>query len=92
MQVVVSLCCDRRRKAIAAHSNESMRYRISLTLCVLSLFASGCAHVAPYERERLAHATMTTEDLARVSEDHVWSVQEGAVGGSASSGGGCGCN
>jgi hypothetical protein len=70
----------------------SMRSRAGLTLCVWSLVVAGCAHVAPYERERLAHSTMTTEDLARVSETHVVSVQEGAVGGGTASGGGCGCN
>jgi hypothetical protein len=52
----------------------------------------GCSHVAPYEREQLADPSMTTADLARPSEDHVHAVQEGAIGGEASSGGGCGCN
>jgi hypothetical protein len=61
-------------------------------LVVLTLAAEGCAHVAPYERERLAHSTMTTSDLARASEEHTRSVQEGAVGGGSSTGGGCGCN
>jgi hypothetical protein len=59
---------------------------------LLGLAASGCAHVPAYEREKLAHPMMTTEDLARASEDHVRAVQEGAVGGGDSSGGGCGCN
>jgi uncharacterized membrane protein YgcG len=62
----------------------------SFTFALLIL--SGCAHVAPYERERLAHSTMTTEDVSRASESHVRSVHEGAVGGGSSSGGGCGCN
>jgi hypothetical protein len=61
-------------------------------LWVCSLASYGCAHVAPYERENLAHATMTTADPARPSEDHVRSVQEGAAGGGTKSGGGCGCN
>jgi hypothetical protein len=59
---------------------------------LLGLAANGCAHVPAYEREKLAHRTMRTEDLARASEDHVRAVQEGAVGGGDSSGGGCGCN
>ncbi len=54
--------------------------------------ALGCARVAPYERGRLAHPTMTTSDLVAPSEEHVRAVQEGAVGGGASVGGGCGCN
>jgi hypothetical protein len=63
-----------------------------LSALALTLAAQGCAHVAPYERERLAHSTMTTSDRARASEEHVRSVQEGAVGGGSSAGGGCGCN
>jgi hypothetical protein len=52
----------------------------------------GCAHVPPYERERLAHPSMVTSDPARSSEQHMRSVQEGAIGGGATAGGGCGCN
>ena len=58
--------------------------------CGVGLF--GCTHVAAYERERLAHESMTTSDLARSSEEHVRAVQEGAVGGGTAAGGGCGCN
>lgn len=61
-------------------------------LLLAGTLAQGCAHVAPYERERLAHPTMTTADLARPSEQHVRAVHEGAVGGDTSAGGGCGCN
>jgi hypothetical protein len=52
----------------------------------------GCTHVAPYERGKLAGPTMTTSDLAGAGEEHVRYVQEGAVGGGTSAGGGCGCN
>jgi hypothetical protein len=68
---------------------------MSYRACVaglLMLGAQGCVHVAPYERERLAHPSMTTADLARSSEEHVRAVQEGAIGGGSSVGGGCGCN
>jgi hypothetical protein len=68
------------------------RLELKHLVAVLTLLAAGCAHVAPYEREKLAHSTMTSEDLARVSEEHVRDVQEGAIGGGSSSGGGCGCN
>lgn len=62
-------------------------------LLLLSLVSStACAHVAPYERGKLAHPTMTTGDIAPASEAHVREVQEGAVGGNGSAGGGCGCN
>jgi hypothetical protein len=56
------------------------------------VLASGCARVAAYDRERLAHPSMTTSDLAQPSESHVRAVQEGAIGGGFSPGGGCGCN
>ncbi len=66
---------------------------MKLVLLILSLaLLSACARVAPYERGSLAHPTMTSSDLASPSEQHVWAVQEGAVGGGASAGGGCGCN
>jgi hypothetical protein len=61
-------------------------------LFVLVVPAAACAHVAAYERGSLAHPTMTTADMAPPSEEHVRAVQEGAVGGGGSAGGGCGCN
>jgi hypothetical protein len=66
-----------------------MRFTLSLVL-LLPLMA--CARVAPYERGRLAHPTMTPSDIASPSEAHVRQVQEGATGGGASAGAGCGCN
>lgn len=59
---------------------------------LLSLGAGACASVPGYDRGRLAHPSMTTADLARVSEEHVRSVHEGAAGGGFAVGGGCGCN
>lgn len=58
----------------------------------LPLAAAACVRVAPYERGALAKPSMTTSDLAPPSEEHVRAVQEGAVGGGFSAGGGCGCN
>jgi hypothetical protein len=69
-----------------------MSVPVYIALIVTAVALQGCTHVAPYERERLAHPSMTTTDLARPSENHVRAVQEGAVGGSAGPGGGCGCN
>jgi hypothetical protein len=63
-----------------------------LFLAFLLLCSASCARVAPYERGLLAHPSMTTSDIAPPSEEHVRAVQEGAVGGNASAGGGCGCN
>jgi hypothetical protein len=56
------------------------------------LLLSGCAHVAPYERGRLAHPTMRMTELAEPAEVHVYSVHEGAAGGTVGASSGCGCN
>jgi hypothetical protein len=61
-------------------------------LMALCLSSAACTNVAPYERGKLAHPSMTTSDIVSASEQHVRAVQEGAVGGGASAGGGCGCN
>ncbi len=63
-------------------------------LFLLSLLSvtSACTTVAPYERGKLAHPTMTTGDLVGPGEAHVRAVHEGATGGSFEVGGGCGCN
>ena len=63
-----------------------------LLLPLASLLLAACTHVAPYQREKLAHPTMTTSDLAGAGEEHARDVQEGALGGGFTEGGGCGCN
>jgi Domain of unknown function (DUF4266) len=65
-----------------------------MRLATLLLLATSvaCSHVAAYQRGNLAHPTMTTADIAPPSEVHVRAVQEGAIGGGGSAGGGCGCN
>ncbi len=63
-----------------------------MLIVLMVLATTGCAGVAPYERGRLAHPSMTTSDMAGPSEAHVRAVQEGATGGGFEAGGGCGCN
>jgi hypothetical protein len=63
----------------------------SLVLVSLASLAS-CARVAPYDRGKLAHPSMTTADVAGPAESHVRSIHEGATGGVLGAGGGCGCN
>ena len=58
---------------------------------VLSV-ASGCATVAPYERQTLAHPSMSPDDMSTGFDEHVRAVSEGATGGFGGGGGGCGCN
>ena len=61
-------------------------------LLALSLACAACANVPSYRRAKLSYPSMTTSDLVSASEQHVRAVQEGAAGGGASAGGGCGCN
>ncbi len=70
----------------------SMRHATFVALLATVLGEAACVRVQAYERAQLAHPTMTTSDLARPAEEHVRAVQEGAVGGGFSAGGGCGCN
>jgi hypothetical protein len=60
-------------------------------MIALLLATTACTHVAPYQRGKLAHHTMV-DDPTGVAQEHVYAVQEGAVGGSGAGGGGCGCN
>ena len=65
---------------------------VALAVVAVGLsFATGCGRVAPYERAKLAHPTMTG-DMTGFAEAHIRSINEGAVGGSGGSGSGCGCN
>lgn len=60
-------------------------------VAVAALGAAGCTHVAPYERGRLAHPTMT-QGGETAGAEHVHAVHEGAAGGGSLGQGGCGCN
>lgn len=68
------------------------RYLVALAVAAIGLTgATGCAPVAPYERAKLAHPTMTG-DTTGFGEAHLRGINEGALGGSAGTGSGCGCN
>jgi hypothetical protein len=66
----------------------------------LTLGAAGCATapglatVKPHQRELLADRIMNLDGDAqeRAADQHMMSNREGAVGGSGTAGGGCGCN
>jgi predicted component of type VI protein secretion system len=67
------------------------RLRIAGLLCLL---LSGCATVAPYERERLASRDMELEGNPDMNagKQHATAYREGSSGAEGASGGGCGCN
>lgn len=65
-----------------------------LTLSLVLASLSGCAAVAPYERERLASRDMQMQRNADASagEQHANAYREASSGAEGTSGGGCGCN
>lgn len=63
----------------------------SVFVALTVLLATGCTHVASYERGKLAHRTMTDE-LTSTGAEHVYAIHEGASGGTAVGSAGCGCN
>jgi hypothetical protein len=66
---------------------------LSIAAASVLAMSTGCASVAPYERGTLAHPTMSAEDpYTSGLDEHVRAVSEGAAGGLAGGGGGCGCN
>jgi hypothetical protein len=74
------------------------RCAVVAILAALSLGGGGCAvskwTVKPHQRELLADRIMQldAEGQERAAEEHILSNREGAVGGTGTSGGGCGCN
>lgn len=61
---------------------------------LLVLLLAGCAPVKPWQRETLAHPLMQPkpDGLTAAGDEHMLDAREGSAGGSAQSGGGCGCN
>ena len=78
-------------------SSERRGLRSLLAILVVSTLgagAGGCVMVRPEQREFLADPAMTfgSDGTAGAQEEHVLSNREGAYGGGATTGGGCGCN
>jgi hypothetical protein len=69
--------------------------RLAFLSIVLSLAPlAGCVRVKPYQREQLSLAPMSSapEALEDHFRQHWQESREGAAGGYAAAGGGCGCN
>jgi hypothetical protein len=71
--------------------SRGARALLAFALAALVLASTGCTHVAPYDRGRLAHPTMT-QAVGSAAADHLHAVQEGAAGGGSVAESGCGCN
>jgi hypothetical protein len=83
----------RRDEQLIVNRKEVRLMSTRLIACI-SIAASSiaCAHVAPYERGKLAHPMMTADDLEGPAAAHVLAVHEGATGGGSLAESGCGCN
>ena len=74
------------------------RFAAILALAGAALAGGGCSvskwTVRPHQRELLDDRIMQLDAEAqeRAAEEHILSNREGAVGGTGTSGGGCGCN
>jgi hypothetical protein len=71
---------------------------LKIALVIAALAVGGCSMskwtVKPHQRELLADRIMQLDAEAqeRSAEEHVLANREGAIGGTGTSGGGCGCN
>jgi hypothetical protein len=65
--------------------------RLALCAAATSVSFAGCGHVAPYQRAKLAHASMVGE-FSSPGAAHMTAIHEGAVGGGGAAEAGCGCN
>ena len=67
-----------------------------VAIAILLVGAAGCGHIGvkAHQRELLADRIMKLDGNAqeRAADEHVLSNREGAIGGTGTSGGGCGCN
>ena len=63
-------------------------------IILISLIASACTTVNPWERGTLAKQEMAWEPdpLMGQLQEHVYFSKEGSNGGYGAGGGGCGCN
>ena len=71
-----------------------LTFAFALALGAGCATAPGLATVKPHQRELLADRIMSLDGdpQERAADQHMLSNREGAVGGSGTSGGGCGCN
>ncbi len=67
---------------------------LTLVLAYGLLAVTGCAHVKPWQRAKLADFTMRgdRDPLGVGGDEHVFFSREAASGGRGVGGGGCGCN
>lgn len=64
-----------------------------LVSLIMMLRTQSCAHVKPYQREKLADPIMSPENQFSKQnlDEKFFSTREGSIGGARGIGGGCGC-
>lgn len=85
-------CMISRMSRLILNRRRLARAMVVMVVAAFAGAVSGCAPVAPYERGKLAHPTMTAGALSTMGEEHLHAISEGATGGSGGTGSGCGCN
>jgi Domain of unknown function (DUF4266) len=77
---------------VSHHARSGMR--LLLAAATLLVLATGCATVAPYQRERLVDPIMSFQAEAKKDARRVKTLdaREGSTGGTGGAGGGCACN
>lgn len=74
-------------------ANNYNKWALALIVLLFSVFGSGCAPVAPWQRGNLAKPQMALDPYPMLNEmrGHNFGSREAAAGGGSSGGGGCGC-
>ena len=86
-----------RARSGSTATTTGWRRLLALALAVgAASVATGCGHVGvkAHQRELLADRIMRfdADPQERAADEHVLANREGAIGGTGTSGGGCGCN
>ena len=89
---------SRLRERVGVRARLASGKPLKAALVIAALLVGGCSMskwtVKPHQRELLADRIMQLDAEAqeRAAEEHVLANREGAIGGTGTSGGGCGCN
>jgi hypothetical protein len=84
--------------SIFSRGKRALRRLVLVGVVAAAVVSNGCAvskwTVRPHQRELLADKIMSLDAIGQeqAAEQHILENREGAVGGSGTSGGGCGCN
>lgn len=75
---------------------KQLRLAALVAAVAVTLFSTGCRHIGvkAHQRELLADRIMKLDGNAQeqAADEHILSNREGAIGGTGTAGGGCGCN